>query len=51
MSQHAYTVELKEPGKGRYFFHTVARNEAGALRIARRVHPGWHHVETKREAA
>ena len=50
MSQHAYTVELKEPSKGSYFLHTVARSEAEALRIARRLHPRWHHVETKREA-
>jgi hypothetical protein len=58
MTRHPYVVQLKVPGvrevpgkTGRYFFHTTARSEAEALKIARKLHPGWHHVETRREIA
>ena len=42
-----YAVPLREPGSKRpYLFHTVARSEAEALKIARSFHPGWRHVHT-----
>jgi len=51
MSQHPYIVTLKEPGTKRpYLLHTVASTEAGALRIARKHHRGWHVVSIEKEA-
>ena len=45
--RHPYVVHLREPGSKRsLLFHTVARSEAEALKIARSFHPGWRHIET-----
>lgn len=50
MTSRPYIVVLKEPGrKTPLNFHCVARSEAEALRIARRLHPHWHLIETTRE--
>ena len=50
MTALPYVVVLKQPGsKTPVHFHCVARSEAEALRIARRLHPRWHQIETTKE--